>query len=801
MDQVYNVQTRQPEAQASDEELDQKLAAGQVSYPAGKTIKIVNDKGETATVPSENLQSAVSMGWKVDTPARSAVRQYVEQNEGIKGDLKVGLGQFADEALMGLPELIYDKTGDPLEVAKKEALKKEHDLANSVGGVGGFGASMIVGGPLWKGVGKVGEKVGEQVARKLGVTAAEELGSRTISTVAKDIAKRMVAKGAGGATEGLLFSAPHAITEAALGDPDVAAESLLAGGLIGGAFGGAGSLVTDAAKGLLRTGKKVAEATGLQKVLDNPQGMRQFFKDEAEAKAVESLNPILSQRERLEESKDIQKLGRMLIDEEIVTPFASKKEIYERLADKTDQIGKQMGDNLAKYDAAVGDRVLINSGDLASKIENEVIKKYDHLAAYRGNLNQLRNELEYLKAANRDWTLQEANAQKSAYGDIIKNWGMDQPVQKKFMNQLYGVFNKEIENKIGGAMGADELKAFQDLKTRYGYLEEAEKIAKKSSAREAAHNDIGLTSYITAGAGAGVMGLPGAVLGLAGREVLRRYGDQIASSMYNKAAGLLFAEQSMKKAAEKLDEIPSILKSLKRGPEVKPRTLGVGITTRLSRPEGRPSKDAKKAAQERVDNLEKLNEHTSNWVGNPAQFMEHVSQFTAPISNGGAPNIGASFNNKMTNAFNYLYKSMPKPPKPRSPFAPKYKFRPSDRDVHAFEQKLRVLQDPWIVFNELKNGTLTENHMEALKTVYPQIHQLMVSRVQQEVMNGVDPIPYSQRIKLSLLMDAPMDDSVTPQAVQQFQANYAAPDDAIDKGNAKDVKIAEDTKSDVQKLM
>src|SRR5687767_15846553 len=148
---LYNAQTRALDPIDNEELLHKALLTGSHSFAAGELVSVTSPDGERGTVPAENIVEAVQSGYRVETPSQRAVREYVEQNAGVKGAVKVGLGQLADEAALGLPELILDKKQDPLEVAKREALKKEHDLANTLGGITGFGASLFVGGPLWKG--------------------------------------------------------------------------------------------------------------------------------------------------------------------------------------------------------------------------------------------------------------------------------------------------------------------------------------------------------------------------------------------------------------------------------------------------------------------------------------------------------------------------------------------------------------------------------------------------------------------------------------------------------------------------
>ena len=133
---LYNTSTRKPEPIDDADELHNALLGGTHSFEAGTKVDVTSPDGERGTVPAENIAEAIRSGYKVETPSQRAVREYVDANKGLGGAVKVGLGQLADEALMGLPELIMDKTADPHQVAKKEALKKEHELANLAGGIG-----------------------------------------------------------------------------------------------------------------------------------------------------------------------------------------------------------------------------------------------------------------------------------------------------------------------------------------------------------------------------------------------------------------------------------------------------------------------------------------------------------------------------------------------------------------------------------------------------------------------------------------------------------------------------------------
>lgn len=313
MAKLYNTQTRLPEELPPDKLVD-ALAKGTHAYRSDDRVNVVGQDGSVRNVAGNELLDAMRQGFLPESPRQAAVREYVDENKGISGTAKVALGQFADEALFSVPETIFDLTQDPLEVAKKEALKKEHALTNTLAGVAGFGTSLFYGGPLFKtatvagrgaerailGVGeraileeataREGAALGKAFAAKeslseipKGVLAGtkaeqvvEKLGEREIANFEQQALKeRLIAAGypasqADYASAGLVrktlaaaanmgvqsgvIASPKIITEALLGDPDKAAEHLIYAVGAGAALGGFGSL----GKSLVRTAADVA---------------------------------------------------------------------------------------------------------------------------------------------------------------------------------------------------------------------------------------------------------------------------------------------------------------------------------------------------------------------------------------------------------------------------------------------------------------------------------------------------------------------------------------------------------------
>lgn len=948
---LFNTQTREVDEIDDEEGLKNALLTGTHSYESGAQVSVRNADGELGTVPSENIVKALQSGFSVETPTQRQVREYVDANKGMKGALKVGLGQLGDEALMGLPETVFQKTGDPLEVAKADALKKEHGLANTAGGIGGFAASLFIGGPIWKAGSKAGVKTAEIVAEKLAVRAGEEVGTRTVATAAKEIVKNMTAKAAGAGAEGAVVSMPHAITEAALGDPEDAAETLLAGVGVGALFGGGGvlakefatlskdvaakgvSMVTgqqENAKSLARKAAKVLTGVpedDIEHYLLNADRVNlapeveaiEFGIGEARAKyssRAEALkeNAAYAKREADEGYKAAKMdLARQQAPETVarsgVQAVDDAKGILGQWSDEADDLldvanlSFQRDDILAAIDktgAAIGVKsgkgktsVLISDEDVTAV--NKLMAQRERIASLpetldgpmvREVLRAVRKDINYnqmagefndtLNKARKTFTEQISNVLKvqvPKYGTQMEKMSkLSESVRKmsKLMgderravgtlNTIFtpkGSLNKQIVTEFGELTGRDfigELAAFERSKkllelSRIKDIREqlVPELSGKAARLETEHaaavaalepfkrltpervqavirnqgfknaNNLdrqalealggaegvnfveqirdrnvlnGFSKDRTQGsrrtllgtvlgsvAGGGVGGVLGGVVGATvdthGGVILKKILDANRD-----VSGLLFTEKAMKRVAERLDDVPGMLSRMAK--KATPKNIRAPAPAGLARLLAGHDEDAGQKrldaieASPRLKNLEKFNEKASILVSNPDKSVERMASLSGPIANGGAPLIGEAFGRKASAAITYLHSQSPKPPRPRSPFAAHIVYQPPAHELAAFEDKVQIATDPFTALDELEHGTLTKSHVDALKAIYPGLYNMIQTRVQSAVVNGVEPMAYAQRVKLSMLLDTPMDVSLTPAAITYYQEAHVA---------------------------
>ena len=153
----------------------------------------------------------------------------------------------------------------------------------------------------------------------------------------------------------------------------------------------------------------------------------------------------------------------------------------------------------------------------------------------------------------------------------------------------------------------------------------------------------------------------------------------------------------------------------------------------------------------------------------PSVMADALSKNTEDIQ-GAAPNIAQSLKIAGSRAINYLHSKMPKPTQEmigdadyEAPLAQQTKWL----DLH------NMVSDPVSALDHIRNGTLTNDHMDALNNVHPELLQEM----QQKVMENMQPdqvkgLPTTTKIALSKFLGQPIASNLTPQAVMSNQASY-----------------------------
>jgi hypothetical protein len=150
-----------------------------------------------------------------------------------------------------------------------------------------------------------------------------------------------------------------------------------------------------------------------------------------------------------------------------------------------------------------------------------------------------------------------------------------------------------------------------------------------------------------------------------------------------------------------------------------------------------------------------------------------------------APRAQQAAINTAMRQLDYLNRALPKGVEAPTPFAAP--LPPTRQQVQGWLAKLRAVENPASILDDIAEGKLTVEAVDAVRTVYPEtfrdIQAQMVERLAKLQAKGKAPA-YAQRIQLGLLLGIPSDPTMTPEVMQAVQGSYAAQPNAVREGAA-----------------
>lgn len=164
-----------------------------------------------------------------------------------------------------------------------------------------------------------------------------------------------------------------------------------------------------------------------------------------------------------------------------------------------------------------------------------------------------------------------------------------------------------------------------------------------------------------------------------------------------------------------------------------------------------------------VDNM-KLKQVLENLQKNP----EHMMNVGGDLGHY-APDQAAALAQTSANVVQYLQQLKPN----TAPLGPLNKPRiPSKAEEAAYERALTIANNPSVILNSIKDGTLTAGDVNHLKHMYPSFYNMVQNKLNSELLNAVHngtTIPYKTKLAMSIFSGQPMDYSMRPQAIMANQ--------------------------------
>jgi hypothetical protein len=868
---VFDAQTMQP-VQPAPEDIAAGFASGKYGFDAsaGKVLL----KGEDGTIyhatPDKAAKFIASGKYSLPTADEELEHRISKEEEakGVTGSLAQGAESALNQATFGVEEAVARGGLSPEQLKERELRQQQHTVARVGGGALGVGASMLYGGEAFKAASLAGEAASHLIV------PAEDLARA-------GLAARTAAKAADFAAQGVALSAPQALAQAAFGDPEQAAETLLWGIGAGAPLGAGAELLGSASRALGRVGSEAIQGEG---------GALDKF---ANTQALRSAGGQKAQLKKFGES-GIADLGGMLHEEGLIRPGMTREEIGEAITSRKAEAGQTIGDTIKSLDgiftesngykvgkaveaaAAPAERVrrtgpeigeylrdnpeaakeLASSGKLPvaaefKMSEAEAPKPTAHFATSTdaaidaaikpGGMGNAIREAFDIPEMRMEMNSAQANAiamiardadrlgTKLVNGHEIVSFDDAQNFVSALRDKWKASIGRAASERGGGikmmtpldeakadayqvardflhkaadetALASDRpelMNALADAKQKYAKLAKLEEMAANFRAQDAGNKFVsltdqihagqgmasGATSAIGAGLGAAVAGPAGAVIGHAIGKAAGIPLDFIAKKWFENK-GLIYLSTIAKKAAKDGPDVFSAVIGKESQLRLDATMKGVGDTVRKMALTGIESTAAR--TQEHMKMLlgsttgltpdqsySKLENRVNTLASNPAALAHVAAALSSPFITT-APQVAAAYQQKIADSVAYLHQSLPKAPGPPAPFAPQT-WSPSATDKLAFHDKAEIVANPMRAMQHMAQGTLSDAHLDALRSMYPQTY----GRMQSEVLTFAAEhpevkLPLAERASVAKFLGAPLDQLTSPDTIRSLQSVYGA---------------------------
>lgn len=133
------------------------------------------------------------------------------------------------------------------------------------------------------------------------------------------------------------------------------------------------------------------------------------------------------------------------------------------------------------------------------------------------------------------------------------------------------------------------------------------------------------------------------------------------------------------------------------------------------------------------------------------------------------PDHAVAIGSVASNAVNFLNSIKPQSIQ-RAPLDPPLK--PSQAVQAQYDKVLDIAQQPLVVLQSIRDGTLTSHDVMALHTLYPDLYKGLREKVMAQMIEHVaneETIPYKTRLGLSMFLQQPLDSTMKPMAISLAQ--------------------------------
>lgn len=764
---------------------------------SGPTVAAVGPDGTPIEVSKGDLSALENSGGHAMSAGEEASARYRialdQELDGLEGYAAPALAGAARGFTFGISDQVLSALSP--EARKRLADYQEYSPTASVGGeiAGALGGALLGAGPAG---------LAARGGRALEAGIVEGIG-------AESALGRVAAKGLGGAAAGALenglYDAGKAASDAAIHDEPLTAEKLVAGtghgalfgGAVGGVLGALGGLAGETVSAARRPRLADVEASTEAAAVAPKGSLADHLEKTADVKTIKALGGSAGDLRTLEANVPggFRKVAHDIrTDVEATTGksigYHSREALHEYATKRVDELGEKLGGMLERLDeahtgVAPSPKAFINAVR-EEIIAPKLIQKADgafsvlpgqekSVAAIEKWLSSIDSAFSERAPTFTEWQKIRVGLDKEIYQGVTKASPKVEAL-RAMRSKLEGELMTAGES-AAQQMGESFQAEYKATKSLYQSVKKAQELTTRGVSRDLANNSAGLTTRLAAMAGTSVgAGLGGAVGGMLGGaagsaigQVIQRRGDVLAADLLSRAATLAGANRIAGKVTAQLDQG---VKALVGGTKKLPQAAESGVRT-VSAPLG-----VKSSGNRRAD-FAKVSDAVTTAVANPVATTDRVSRSVGQLADH-SPGTATAAIATTLRGLDFLAGKLP--PSRQDPYSLQPQLQPrtraSDAEISQFMRYAEAVDNPLIVLREAKTNTLTRDHVEAVKAVYPKLYDEIRGSVFRSLVESNSELPYGKRIQLGILLDIPTDKTLSPEFIRAVQATYSASDQA-----------------------
>lgn len=769
-------------------------------------ITVVDESGgrREITDTPENRAIAEQHNFRIETTdeTKAADILAMPENQGARGAGKVFSQKATSEYLFGIPEMIDKSMMSDAEKLAYEKLKDDNQVASVAGSATGIVGNIATPGLNLTGAAAKAEAIGTKALAKIGIEGGESLGKQAIVGAVK------------GGIAGGVYSAPHALAQAVFEDPDKAAEGMLMGIGTTAALGALGPL----AKRILPVIK-----TGAQKAADD-------------ASTHITMKNIGLERGTMKKigADQVEDIGKIFSDAGVVKPLMTRKALFNAVEKFEKDAGEKISEIESSMNSVLADKpeLIASHGfsvsNVVKRLNDEIIG--DKVGPYFNK--DMKMALDAIKQTIGTATgevpkfkgdLYSQIQQAVAHSESLSPTTVD--VGRKLKNTFYPDYkksvmaltdrdmldrhifnivtdelNSSVERLATAAERPDIVDAYSLARRQYRAAKQttemrANLLSSKTGNKFISPSDWfagmlgqqhGLTNAIShaaagAAAASGPAGIATALAYYGAKKGLESTPFQTLMASGSKGIANYLRAISAEAVMRRVEQVEQVLERLA------PRVEQAAMRSSKSSSNDTISPIAKLYGGTETDDRKALVEYTKRsdeLMANPDKMNAYVGSVANAAAQTGDEALTIPLVQAQVRALQYLHGNIPRQKlNPALFYNPE--FRPSPQQVRDFAEIAAASQDPFYLISKIEDGTLTDKHINTIKTIYPQMFDLIVDRLHsyglETNMKADDLKTYSPEMRRTInrLLAAkkpqssdPVADIETRRAVQASYGNH-----------------------------